>query len=429
MRDEALHEVIKAFTADAAGTLASEQAAGAEIPFEVIEAEGRRGSPALYCYRALTGDFIQHRMGLLSGLTTYAPAVRALAARERTGSYLTLRGIARVPPQAREMADAVLLAFLSEVFSDRSGFELEPARFDAAYAELEQALLDGRATAMVIAPLLGLALEERTWQLELGDGLSLVRGDRLDGAPPEAMWDDAGRPQVLAVVTVTQDRSAPAPLRRARERFRHLLSAVRLFERGSYGLAPLAWARVDFGPWRGVWVGGVGEGEARNDPTVIASQHEDELRGFCNLMSRRLAAVQAGSFGSPELAWALSRFEMGCDRRSHQEALSDYLLALRALLEPEGPSASRLPQRLALICARPEERGRLAERVARAVSLERAVITGVNGGHPGAEAEIVEEMAGHLRALLRDVMCGHLDADLVAVADALLAEDLAASPV
>jgi hypothetical protein len=34
----------------------------------------------------------------------------------------------------------------------------------------------------------------------------------------------------------------------------------------------------------------------------------------------------------------------------------------------------------------------------------------------------VEELAEHLRAILRDALCGHLDADLCAVADELLAE-------
>ena len=36
---------------------------------------------------------------------------------------------------------------------------------------------------------------------------------------------------------------------------------------------------------------------------------------------------------------------------------------------------------------------------------------------------LVDELAGWLRALLRDVLCGHLDSDLRAVADELLAEE------
>ncbi len=441
MRDAALHEVIEAFTADSAAALAAEQSRGAEIPFEVIEADVRGSGPPLYCYRALTREFIRPRMGLLSGLDSYAPAARALAGRERSGSYLTLRGIARVPDESRELADAVLLAFLFRVFSERSDFELAPDRFESAYAELEQALFDGKATAMVIVPLLGLDLEERSWQIELGEGLSLVRGDRLSGGPPEAVWDERGEPHVLAVLTVTQDRSEPPPLGQARERFRHLLSAIRLFERGSYGLAALGWTRVDAGNWRPVWVGGRDDGVGPPAPgggpgagerrTVIPARDEDELRGFCNLMARRLSCVEAGSFGSPELAWALSRFEMGCERALALEGLTDYLLGLRALLEPEGPGDSRLPQRLALICARPEERGAFAERVAEAIALDRAVITGAARGDADEE-ELVDDVAGYLRALVRDVLCGHLDSDLVGVADGLLAqeleEDLAGSP-
>jgi hypothetical protein len=39
---------------------------------------------------------------------------------------------------------------------------------------------------------------------------------------------------------------------------------------------------------------------------------------------------------------------------------------------------------------------------------------------------LVAELAEHLRALLRDVLCGHLDSDLCEVADHLLAEAAAA---
>ncbi|MGH2883733.1 MAG: hypothetical protein ACRDPA_13730, partial [Solirubrobacteraceae bacterium] len=110
-----------------------------------------------------------------------------------------------------------------------------------------------------------------------------------------------------------------------------------------------------------------------------------------------------------------------CERLAPFEALTDYLLAMRALLEPEGPGSGRLAQRLALICAKPEERTRLAERTAHAISLERAVIAGLAPAQPGVDA-LVDELSEHLRALLRDVLCGHLDADLCAVADDLLAE-------
>ena len=40
----------------------------------------------------------------------------------------------------------------------------------------------------------------------------------------------------------------------------------------------------------------------------------------------------------------------------------------------------------------------------------------------GPPEVLIEEMGDHLRAILRDVLCGHLDTDVRAVADELLAE-------
>jgi hypothetical protein len=101
-------------------------------------------------------------------------------------------------------------------------------------------------------------------------------------------------------------------------------------------------------------------------------------------------------------------------------------LALRALLEPEGPGSGRLAGRLAAICARPEDRAALAERTAHAISLERALVAGLAPAEPGPDG-LVDELAEHLRAILRDALCGHLDADLPAVADDLLADPAVAA--
>jgi hypothetical protein len=147
--------------------------------------------------------------------------------------------------------------------------------------------------------------------------------------------------------------------------------------------------------------------------TLIGAQQEDELRAFVNLVSRRVPS-------SGELAWALARFEMGCERLAPFEALTDYLLALRALLEPEGPQSGRLAGRLAAICADPADRAAMAERTAHAISIERAAIIGLAPAESGANG-LVDELGEHLRALLRDVLCGHLDADLCDVADGLIA--------
>jgi hypothetical protein len=415
VHNTSLHATLEAFAADAAGQLAAETASGAEIPFEVVEEPGARAS--LYCYRPLTGAFIRERLGMLGALPTYAPAARALAGLEGVDAYLRQRGEARIPGDARERADAALRAFLSYVFAERSEFGFDPVKFENAYAELERALYEGRCVATVIAPLLGIALESSTNELALGDGLSLMRGDAVPDAPAEAVWGNGEEPNVLAVLTVAHDRTARSPVSAARGRFRRVLTALRLFERGGYALGPIAWTRTDTGAWRTVPLGSSGRPRF---VTFISAEHEDELRAFCNLIARRAPT-------SGEVAWALARFEMGCERLAPFESLTDYLLALRALLEPEGPASGRLAQRLAAICAKPEERARLAERTAHAISLERAVVAGLAPAEPGVDA-LVDELAEHLRALLRDVICGHLDADLRSVADELLAE-AAGAPV
>jgi hypothetical protein len=409
VRNTTLHTTLESFTCDAAAELSAETARGAEIPFEIVEEPG--GSALLYCYRPLTASFIRERLSLLAGLSSYAPAARALGGLDGLDAYLQRLGESRIPAEPRERADAALRCLLSRVFADRSDFGVDPARFEAAYSELEAAVYEGRCVTSVVAPLFGVALDRGTDELALGEGLSLVRGNTLPDAPGEAVWNDREEANVLAVLTVTHDRSMRSPVSSARARFRRLLTALRLFERGGYALGPMAWVRTNTGPWRPVPLATTGRARF---VTSIAADQEDELRAFCNLIARRMPA--AG-----ELSWALSRFEMGCERLAPFEALSDYLLALRAVLEPEGPSSGRLAGRLAAICARPEDRARVAERTAHAISLERAVIAGLAPAQDGADA-LVEEMAEHLRAILRDVLCGHLAPDLRGLADELLSD-------
>jgi hypothetical protein len=401
---------MEAFTVEASGRLTAELAAGAEMPFEIDE-ERSSGRASLYCYRPLTGLFIQRRLAVLSALSAWEPAADGLAASDALAVYLQEQGELRVPSEPQAQAHAVLATFLGCVFAERSDFGFEPAHFEAAYSDLERALYEGHCTATVIAPVLGVALDPNTVELALGEGLSLIRGDALTDAPADAVWGDREEPNVLALLVVDQERSARPPVSVARTRFRRILTALRLFERGGYAIGPVAWARTEAGSWRPVPIGASGRPRFL---TLVRAAQEDELRAFCDLVTRRLP-------GGGELSWALSRFEMGCERLAPFEALSDYLMALRALLEPEGPASGRLAQRLAVICARPEERAGLAERTARAISLERAVITGIAPEGPGVDT-LVDELSEHLRAILRDALCGHLDADLRGLADDLLAE-------
>jgi hypothetical protein len=425
VRNPVLHGLLHEFAADSALRLGRATAEGEQVPFEVVETDPRARIP-LYCYRPLTCSFIRDRLGLLVTLPSYAPAAQALEQVDTLEAYLRARGESRVPDRPRERADTALRLFLFRLFEDRDEFDLDDARLATAYDELERSLYDGRCLFEVAAPLLGMALDRGTDELELGEGLVIVRRDKLRNPPDEASVALASSAEtgseLLIVMRALSDRAERPPVSQARSRFRRVLTALRLFERGRYALGPLAWTRIDAGPWRPVALGTSGRAGL---PTPLPAEREDELRAFCNLIARRLPGRSADSSGAGELAWALARYEMGCERFAPFEALTDHLLALRALLEPEGPSSGRLAGRLAVICAAPQERGALAERVAHAISLERAVIAGLAPAAYGPAqpaGRLIDEIGDHLRAILRDVLCGHLDTDLRALADDLLGE-------
>jgi hypothetical protein len=148
----------------------------------------------------------------------------------------------------------------------------------------------------------------------------------------------------------------------------------------------------------------------------------EEEEGF-----RQFAALVADWEPAGPLAWALARFDMGCERGSDSEALSDYLLALRGLLDAVDEAGQpTLARRLAALCAEEENRGYLIGRVDAAINLELALIAGVpidawsppRGINSGRE--LVAEMEEHLRALLRDVVCGYLKPELASMADEIL---------
>jgi hypothetical protein len=414
MRNRQLHGAVAAFAEEAAWQLAAETADGAEIEFEIVRG-GRRDSP-LYCYRPLTADFIEQRVGLLARLESFLPAVHALSGLSGLDRYLDARGERGYPVETRSRAEFALRVFLSRVFEESTDFALSEERLDRAYGELEAALYEGRTDTVVIAPLLG--LEVASDAVALGDGLTLVRGDAFpEDAPSDALWaPGADRAHLLAVLRWEAAAGDASPVAHGRVRLRRLLSALRLYDTTPVAYGPLGWTRTGGSQWQPFALGALGRREER--ALVVGSAQEDELRAFCSLIARR--TPRAG-----ELAWALRRYEMACERAIPAEGLTDVLLALRALLEPEGPTSGRLAGRLAALCALPEERAALTARVAQTVALERAVVAGLSVD-PELDA-LAGELADHLRALLRDVLCGHLDSDLTAVADEIIGEDAGAA--
>jgi len=404
MHNRALHDALSAFVEEAAWQLASEVSGGAEVPFELIE-QGRSSAP-LYCYKPLTGSFIAERSSSLVRLPSHSAARAQLEAMGGLDDYLRARGARSAPTGARACADAALQVFLVALWSDATDFVLDPARFDTAYSELETHAYRTCSLTQVMAPVDGLVIEGE--RVELGAGLALVRAGALRDGPPELHADEL---TTIAVVRLESVDGESPSLEAAGRRLRRLQTALRLWDDAEPALGPGAWARTDNGPWLHVpLASGV---RRQRDDCLLPAEEDDPLRAFCSLVDRRTPR-------KGELAWALRRFELGCERPTALEALTDWLLAGRALLaDVDGASFEHFADRLAAICAHAEDHDALADRVRRAIGLERAAIAGLVRPDPAIE-ELVGELGSCLRAILRDVLCGHLDPDLRAVADAML---------
>src|SRR3954454_21635223 len=360
MHNRALHDTLAAFVEEAAWQLAEEVSGGAEVPFEVIE-QGRASAP-LYCYQPLTQRFIAERAGALGRLPTYPAAIQGLMTLPDLPGYLAARGRRPSGPDARSQADAALQAFICAMWAEATDFSYDAQRFDAAYAELEEAAYAGCALSVVVTPVDGLVIESD--EVALGDGLALVRGVGLRDAPPELRGDEFATVVVLSL----EDTPGDTGLEQAGRRLRRLQTALRLWDDAEPALGPTAWARTDGAPWLAIPLATAPRRTVGD--CLLAPEEEDPLRAFCSLVARRTPR-------SGELAWALRRFELGCERGSPWEALSDWLLAAHALLgDVDSAGDDRTFERLAAICAPPEERAALVRRLSDTAALERAAIAG-----------------------------------------------------
>ena len=416
MRSVQLQTALREFLEAAGERLAADLAAGAEIPFEVDQqpSRGARG-PSLYCYRPLTSEFIAQRRAQIEALPAYQSVSAALADFEGLDRYLAAVGedVTRLSREAR--VRAAIASLLGDVYGDQSDFEYHPERVASALERLNSTALANSAEVTIVARLEGMTITSS--ELQLTSGLTIAKPQALEGLPPGARAgsEDGAGHLVVALACAEQDVRLAVDAGRAV--LRDLLRSLRLFGDGRVTLGPLGWARVGGGGWTALTVG---SGGRPHGMLVVTAEQEDELRAFCNLVSRRAP-------DGNELAWALRRFELGCERADVIEGLSDNLMALRAILEPEGPASGMLPGRLAALCATPEHRLALSERAVQAIALERAAIAGTAGSRQGARL-LAEEISDHLRALLRDVICGHLDPDLVGLADELLLSDHPSPP-
>lgn len=407
MRSHQLEAALTDFVTQAAARLHADVLAGQEVPFELDSRSSRGRSAALYCYQPLTGTFIAERLPELRRLPAYGQALSTLERFDSLDRYLISTGEDPARRGGRTRGDIALLALLKEVFAEQTDFELRPERLDAALERLDGAAFAAAGETVLVASLHGLTIASP--ELALTRGLVIAQPGAWHDAPAQAIGTGGEEAEHLLAIFTAEEREPAAAIAQGRAVMLELLRALRLFGDGRVTLGPLAWTRIGSGSWDTV---ALGQGGRPHGMLVVCAEQEDELRAFCNLVSRRAPHAN-------EIAWALRRFELGCGRGGEYEGLSDHLMGLRALLEPEGASSGLLAGRLAALCATPEQRVPATERVLAACALEREVIAGRSVEHAGG-LELAREISDQLRSLLRDVICGHLPSDLISLADELL---------
>ena len=404
VRDFMLNETLKRLAAEAATRFSTLVASGDQIPFDVAE---QAGPDALFhSYVPLTGRYVREREDELRSLPSFEPAREAVEAVDIAADYLEQRG-EPIAGEPSERAAHMLTVFVASLWDGCTDFSLDRARLDGALALIDAESRDAAEADVLIAPIVGLKMSAS--RLRLPDGAEVVRADSieapLDAMRSEGMGRAAWEPQFLAVAEQADGaESVDAALQQLRE----LVSVMRLFKAGGVGLGPYAFAPTGEGSWRRI---ATGAPAPRAGGYRLSAAQVEEL-------SELASSLEARPDPQGTLAWAVSRFELGCERESALVGLSDHLLALRALLEGQGPVGASLPMRAAaLIGAGAEDRLDARERVEGALELERSLMRGAPATGSLELARWVEE---NVRRLLREAALGQLGSDLGAAADETL---------
>lgn len=409
VRDPLLNEALKRLAAEAATRFTTLVAGGEQIPFDVAETEGP--DSLFHSYVPLTARFVRGHEDELRTLPAFEPAREAVDLAGVAAPYLEQRG-EPVPPQPAERAARMLTVFLASLWDGCAEFALDRERLDNALAVLDAEIGDVDEADVIVAPIVGLRMSVA--RLELAHGVQIVRADSLD-APVEAMRSEgmnraAWEPQFLAVA---EQGDGPDSAGAALQQLHEVVSVMRLFKRGGVGLGPHAFAPTGEGHWRRL---ATGAPAPRNAGYRLSEEEAAELAELA-----RELETQPDPTGP--LAWAVRRFELGCERPTPLEGLSDHLLALRAVLDGHGPVGASLPMRAsALISDGSMDRLAARERLEGAMELERATMT----GSPGEGArELATWVEDGVRRILRGAALGELGGDLNDAADqALIATGL-----
>jgi hypothetical protein len=404
VRDPLLNEAIRRLAAEAATRFSTMVAGGEQIPFDVAEAAGP-DEALFHSYVPLTARFVREHEAELRALPAFEPARDAVDVAGLAGSYLELRGES-VPAEPGERAARLLTVFVASLWDGCTEFSLDRERLENALAVLDAESEDVDEADFVAVPVVGLKMPGM--RLPLPHGAQIVRADAfeapLEALRSEGMGREAWEPQYFAIA---EQGDGPDSAGAALAQLRDLVSVMRLFKPGGIGLGPYAFVPNGEAGWRRIATGAPAprDGGYRLD--------EDEAGQLAELAE----TLEARPDPAGPLAWAVRRFELGCERPSALEGLSDHLLALRAVLDGQGPVGASLPMRAAaLIADGSTDRLDARERVEAAMELERAQM----GGAASGERELAGWVEDSVRRILREAALGELGADLNEAADETL---------
>jgi hypothetical protein len=405
VRDPLLNEALRRLAAEAATRFTMLVAGGEQIPFDVDEQAGP-DEAFFHSYVPLTARFVREREAELRSLPAFEPARNSVALAGVAAPYLEQRG-ETVSADPGERAAHMLTVFTASLWDGCTEFSLDRERLESALAMLDAEVGDVDEADIVVVPLVGLQMPLA--RLQLPHGMQLVRADSFE-APIEAMRSEgmgraAWEPQFLAIAEQGEGADSAAA---ALQQLQDLISVMRLFKPGGVGLGPHAFAPTGEGRWRRI---ATGAPAPRADGYKLDEEEAAQLVELAETLEAR--PDPAGP-----LAWAVRRFELGCERPSPAEGLSDHLLALRAVLDGQGPVGASLPMRAAaLIADGSTDRLGARERVEAVQELERAQMSGVADESAGELAGWAEEC---VRRILREAALGELGADLNEAADETL---------
>jgi hypothetical protein len=387
---ERLEEALRRLAVEAADLFEELLATGAEMPFDLEPSDD--GPLPMFSYAPMTGQFIERHMAELRRLEAFVE-VREIAGEESA------------------------IGFMVGLWQGKTEFEIAGDRLqgavDAVLSTIRSDSDDATPAGEVIVPIVGFHMPKD--QIEL-DGVRIVRADLVEDAPLDAV--DAsrpggrGKPGFLACLSTGLAEVAPAAA--VADDLRRALRTLRLFRPGAVGLADHGWARRS-GGWERF---GTGVSRPRQGGYRLTGNEIGDIEGFSRALAERGSRL-------PSLDWAASRFELGAERGSLIEALSDYLLALRGLLEGGGPARTAMSARVAALACAPHEREQGRVTVERALAIERKLMSG-GRYRPAAGAsplDVIGELEELLRRLLKGLATGELGGDLRATADEVLLSD------